>query len=291
MYRILLSFLAISLLFISIDNSSVLAQEENEVTGFNNVQLWIYPEYDDPRLLVMLEGQIAEAESPAVVRFLVPSEAEMYSAGSMDAQGQYSGGPPDRESSSIPGWDEITYEVTTNTFRVEYYDPIIIGQSDKSIIYEFHWLYPISSLEVFVQEPRRSSDFNISPAGSTLVDDQGFTTHIYSFPELEDTSPLRFEISYYKSDTRPSLSINENELPSSLLVVVIAVILGTAAVGGFFWIRKSKPRTRQAQRQLARNQLERRQKNNQSRTRFCSQCGQPINSSDKFCIHCGAKIT
>jgi hypothetical protein len=291
MYRILLSFLAISLLFISMDKSPVLAQEENEVTGFNNVQLWIYPEYDDPRLLVMLEGQIAGAEPPAAVRFLVPSKAEMYSAGSMDAQGQYSGGPPHREPSLIPGWDEISYEVTTNTFRVEYYDPIIVGQPDKTISYEFRWLYPISKLEVIVQEPRRSSNFNVSPVGNAFVDNQGFTSYMYNLSELEDMPPLRFEISYYKSDTRPSLSINGNESSDSFLMVLIVVILGAAAVGGFFWIRKSRPRTREARRHLARNSPERRPKNHQSRTRFCSQCGQPIDVSHKFCTHCGAKLT
>ncbi len=291
MYRILLYFLAISLLFVSIDKSPVLAQDENEVTGFNNVQLWIYPEYDDPRLLVMLEGQIVGAEPPAVVRFLVPSEAEMYSAGSMDAQGQYSGGPPNREPSSISGWDVINYEVTTNTFRVEYYDPIIIGQSDKSIYYEFRWLYPASRLEVIIQEPRRSSDFNVLPVGNSIVDDQGFNSHVYSFSDLGDAPPLRFEISYHKSDTRPSLSINEKESSDSFLMVVIVVILGAAAAVSFFWIRKSRPKTRAARRQLARNRPERRQQNNQARTRFCSQCGQPIEVSDKFCTHCGAKTT
>jgi len=291
MYRILLSFLTVSLLFISIDKSPVLAQEENKVTGFNNVQLWIYPEYDDPRLLVMLEGQIAGVEPPVVVRFLVPSKAEMYSAGSMDALGQYTGGPPNREPSSIPGWDEINYEVTTNTFRVEYYDPIISGQPDKSISYEFRWLYPISKLEVIVHEPRRSADFSVSPIGNSFVDNDGFSSYSYNFSELGDMPPLGFEISYHKADTRPSLSINENESSEYYLVVVIVVILGVAAVASFFWLRKSRPKTRAPRRQFPRNSPEHRPKDNQSRTRFCSQCGQPIDDSDKFRTHCGAKVT
>ena len=289
--HIILTFLAVSSLLIFVGESLVLAQEENGITGFDNVQLWIYPEYDDPRLLVMLEGQIEGVEPPVVVNFLVPSEAEMYSAGSMDAQGQYSGGPPHREPSLTPGWDEITYELTTTTFRVEYYDAIIIGQSDKSISYEFRWLYPISNLEVVIQEPRRSSNFNISPVGISLVDNQGFTSHIYNFSELGNTPPLRFDISYHKSDTRPSLSINEEESSASSLVVVIVAILGIAAVATFFWLRKSKPRTRAARRQLARNSPERRPKSNQSKARFCSQCGQPVAKSGDFCTYCGAKLT
>ncbi len=291
MYYIMLSFLAISLLFTFADKSPVLAQEENEITGFGNVQLWIYPEYDDPRLLVMLQGQVEGVEPPGLVRFLVPSEAEMYSAGSMDVLGQYTGGPPNRESSSIPGWDEISYEVTTNIFRVEYYDPIISGQSNQSISYEFRWLYPISKLEVIVQEPRRSSDFIVSPVGNSFVDSEGFSSHIYNFSDLEDAPPLRFEISYNKSDIRPSLSINENESSNSYLVVVILSILGVAAVAGFFWLRKSRPKTRAARHQLPRNSSGHSLKSDKPEAKFCSECGQPTDKSGNYCIHCGARLT
>jgi hypothetical protein len=260
------------LLFTFVGGPLVLAQEENYITGFDNVQLWIYPEYDDPRLLVMLEGIIEGKEPPVMVRFLVPSEAEMYSAGSMDVQGRYTGGPPHREPSSIPGWDEIAYEVTTNTFRVEYYDPIING-------------------EVIIQQPLRASNFEVSPVGNSFIDDQGFTSYIYNFSDLRDGPPLRFEISYYKSDTKPSLFIDEDESSYTFLVWLIVIILIVAAVAVLFWLQKSRPRTRAARRQIARNNLERRPKGNQLRARFCSQCGQSVEKSDKFCTSCGAKIT
>jgi len=289
--RIILSFLAMGLLFISANKFPILAQEENEVTGFDNVQLWIYPEYDDPRLLVMLEGQIQGADPPTTVRFLVPSEAEMYSAGSMDAQGQYTGGPPDREPSSIPGWDEISYEVTTRTFRVEYYDPIIGEQPDKAISYEFRRLYPISNLAVVVQESKGSSNFSVLPAGDSFVDNEGFNSYVYHFSELESTQSLSFEISYQKSDNRPSLAINGNQSSQSYLpVVIVVVLLGAAGVGGFLWLRKSRPKTRAARRQLSRKNQQSPQ-SNQLKARFCSNCGQPTEKSGKYCIYCGARLT
>ncbi|MFC2011087.1 zinc ribbon domain-containing protein [Chloroflexota bacterium] len=289
-HHIILSFLAISLLFICADKSPVLAQEDNEITSFDNVQLWIYPEYDDPRLLVMLQGHIEGVELPVVVRFLVPSKAEMYSAGSMDTLGQYTGEPPNRKPSSIPGWDEINYELTTNIFRVEYYDPIISGQPDKSISYEFRRLYPISELEVIVQEPRYSSDFSISPIGNSFVDNHGFTSYSYNYSELVDTPPLLFEISYHKSDKRPSLSINENESSESYLVIIIVVILGIAAVASFLWLYKPRPKTRAAGRQLSKNSPVRRLKSNQPKARFCSKCGQPTDKSANYCTYCGASL-
>ena len=288
--RILLFLIAIGLLFITADKSWVLAQDENEPTGFKNVRLWIYPEYDDPRLLVMLEGQIEGVSAPVEVRFLVPSIAEMYAAGSMDAQGRYSGGPPDREPSSILGWDEISYEVTTDTFRVEYYAPVIIGQADKTISYEFRPLYPISELGVVLQEPRLSSNFSVIPAGKAVVDDQGFNFYLYNYSELDDGSSVNFEIAYTKSDTRPSLAIEDNGTASPLLAVIVIIILGVGIVGAFFWIRKSRPSTRAARRQLSRNAAARRSNSARNKGRFCSQCGERIENSNKFCSHCGAEL-
>ncbi len=287
---ILMFFLAASLLFAAAGKSVALAQNANEPTGFKNVKLWIYPEYDDPRLLVMLEGQIAGVPAPAEVRFLVPSAAEMYSAGSIDAQGKYSGGPPQRESSSIPGWDEISYEVTTDIFRVEYYDPIIFGQPDKTISYEFRWLYPIADLEVVVQEPRHASNFSVVPAGQAFVDSEGFNSYRYNYSGLNDGPPLHFEIAYTKSDTNPSLAVGGSGTSSSSLVVIIAVVLVVLAAGGFFWLRRPRPKTRAARRQSARDAAARVAKGNKPKARFCSQCGQPIEGSERFCPYCGAKL-
>ncbi|MDO9066307.1 MAG: hypothetical protein Q7U96_04410, partial [Chloroflexota bacterium] len=187
---------------------TALAQSGSEPTGLKNVTLWLNPEYDDPRLLVMLEGKIVGVNPPARIRFLVPTAAEMYSAGSKDATGKYTGGPPDRKASEIPGWDEISYELKTDTFRVEYYDSIIVGQPDKEISYYFEFLYPISDLSVVIQEPRKSTDFKVTPEGTTGKDQEAFTMHRYSYSNLVPASPLHFDIAYTKSDPHPSLSID-----------------------------------------------------------------------------------
>ena len=288
--RNLILLTVIILIFVAIPASGALAQSANEPTGFKNVQLWIYPEYDDPRLLVMLEGQIVGAQTPAEVRFLVPAKAQMYSAGSKDAQGQYTGGPPHREPSAIfPGWDEISYEVTSETFRVEYYDHIIIGQPDKTISYEFRWLYPIADIYVTVQEPRASSDFVVIPQGQAFVESDGFTAYSYHYSDLDTEPPLQFEINYTKSDPSPSLSLEEKSASSPLPIIIIPVVVAIFIVGGFFWMRKPRPKTRAARRQLSRTTERKSPEARQTEARFCTQCGQPIEGSHRFCPHCGSK--
>ena len=285
-----LVFFVLAGLLLAAAGTPALAQGDGP-TGFKNVKLWVYPEYDDPRLLVMLEGQIDGATPPATVRFLVPAAAQMYSAGSMDAQKNYTGGPPSREASSVPGWDEISYEVTTDTFRVEYYDPIIVGQPDKTISYDFRWLYPISNLSANVQAPKAATDFNVSPAGREYVGANGFTVHQYDYPALDTADPpLHFDISYRKTDAAPSQApaAGGEGGSNSLTIAIIAGIVAVVAVGGFLLMRRTRPANRAARRQAARNTPARQAAS--SPAQFCTQCGKPIRGSPTFCPNCGKKL-
>ncbi len=268
------------------------AQTAKEPTGLKNVTLWLNPEYDDPRFLMMLEGKIAASEVPAEVRFLVPEAAFMFSAGAKDATGKYTGGPPKRVPSNVPGWDEISYTLKTDTFRVEYYDPIIASQPDKKISYDFRWLYPISDLRVIVMEPRKSSAFAVTPAGRTGTDSEGFNVHSYSYRDLAvNAPPLHFDISYTRSDTRPSLGKTGagGSGGSSSPSLMIGLVVGLLLAGALVWFlkprnpayaRKSAARSPQAGAAPARRA---------PRGRLCKRCGKPIEGTPKFCPHCGAK--
>ncbi|MEW6142918.1 MAG: zinc-ribbon domain-containing protein [Chloroflexota bacterium] len=271
-----------------------------EPASFQQVKLWVYPEYDDLRLLVMLEGKIVGTAAPATVRFLVPSAAEMYSAGSMDTQGRYSGGPPARKPSNIPGWDEISYEVKTNTFRVEYYDPVIKGNPDKTISYEFRTLYPISDLSVAVQEPLRSTGFSVSPKASSTSLVQGFTEHLFSYQNVTPERPLRFEITYTKSDPHPSILPTPTGQPQPVSpapatdtgatlviagIIVVVIVVSIAVVIG----RKSF-RSKPKKVPLKSAQQPRPAREGSAPPRFCPDCGARLERSSRFCPECGVKL-
>ena len=287
----LLLFLLLLGLLVPAAGKLALAQAGSEIS-FKNVRLWINPEYDDPRLLVMLEGQLAGVAPPVTLRFLVPAAAEMYSAGSMDAQHQYSGGPPDRKASDIPGWDEISYEVKTDTFRVEYYDPIIIGKTDKKISYDFRWLNPISSLTVSVQQPRKATNFSVTPSGKALIDAEGFTVFQTTYANLDPTAPpLHFDIAYTRTDTKPSLQITGGGESSSTTAALIALAAIVVVVVGFFFLRRPRRTSRQVRRQAARNPAAPKPASTPSRARFCTRCGRPVEGAPKFCPNCGKKLS
>jgi hypothetical protein len=265
-----------------------------EPTALKSVHLWVNPEYDDPRLLVMLEGQIVGAQAPARVRFLVPSTAEMYSAGSKDASGKYSGGPPDRKASTMPGWDEISYTVTAETFRVEYYDAI--GElPDKSFAYEFLRLYPIQGLTVFLQEPRQATGFTVNPQGKPSTDSEGFKVQSHTFADLEVATPVKFDISYTRAASQPSKPTNQASAGAKsnagliIGIVLVAVVLGG---GGLYLMSRSnqgsKPASRAARRRGgAGNRAKTGRTGPTGPTSFCSQCGRKLERGERFCPNCG----
>jgi len=314
-YVLFLVVTTISLL-LNLPTQPASAQTTKEPAGFRSVTLWVYPEYDDPRLLVMLEGKITGVDAPALIRFLVPAAAKMYSAGWKDAQGKYTGGPPERKVSSVPGWDEISYELKTDTFRVEYYANEIVGMPDKTISYDFRFLYPISDLRVIVQQPLKATNFVVAPKGTATNEDQ-FKVQTYNFSNLnpDKDQPLHFDVSYTKLDLNPSIQNESGKSPPSgnglsggLIIMIAAGAIVIAAI--FFWLggkRKSGYQTgARAQRMPTRAERREHERHSQKKSQVrisakeqvkppkpesktdevCYYCGYPVESSDKFCPNC-----
>ena len=287
--RYLYLFLGVLICLISLLQPTFI-QGATGISGFYNVTLWLNPEYDSPELLVMLEGKVAASEVPAQVRFLVPHEAVMYSAGSKDAQGNYSGGPPNRIASQISGWDEISYQLNSDTFRVEYYDDIIKGNTDKSIAYDFRWLYPISDLTVIAQQPLKASNFSINPSGKASSEGQ-FTVYTYSFTNPDITQPLHFDITYTKTDPNPSIGTAATSPPASNstgnLTLIVLLVLSIVAVIAFLIVsllKKKKPL------RVSHSDQRTRSKPAAGKEKYCDQCGHPVNKRYKFCPLCGNDI-
>ena len=283
---------AVSLL--SLASVSPARAQGEEVTSLKNVLLSVYPEYDDfanlgyPSVLVMLEGEVVSANLPATIRFLVPSDAVMYSAGS-GPRNQYVGGPPTRNASNITGWDEISYELKTKYFVMEYYAPVS-GQSDRVIPYDFHPLYPVSNLRAIVQEPRRATNFTVSPQGPVSTDGEGFRIHTYNQANINPGVQLHFDISYTKKDTRPSVGgSGASGSPNTTVLIIMGVI--AALVVAFIIVTRLRSRRPQpaASRSL-RRQAARTAKGGKGKNKYCPYCGKPVQETDRFCPHCGKKF-
>ena len=279
-------------LAVNLAPAAVPIQGASEPTGLTSVTLWVYPEYDDPRLLVMLEGKIVGVNAPATIRFLVPTAAEMFSAGSIDSTGKYSGGPPARQTSTVAGWDEISYTLTTNTFRIEYYDPIIPSITDKTFAYDFRAVYPVSNLNVIIQVPTKASAFKVVPSG-TKTTEGTFTVYSSNFTSVPTDAPLHFDLSYTKTDPNPSIgqsstsgSTTSGSGSSNLTPILIGAVVVVIAILGIWYVTSTKKRAPARRKASSQGNS----KTTQGRSKFCSQCGKPLEYPSKFCPYCRNKI-
>ena len=269
------------------------ASAASEPTGFKDVVLTIYPEYDDPlrlgypTILVMLDGQIEGVEPPATVRFLVPRDAVMYSAGSGPRE-SYVGGPPNRKVSDIEGWDEISYDLRTSYFVVEYYAPIQTSP-DKAFSASLIPLYPIDGLTAIAQEPRQATNFSVAPQSQAIrqrqyVDAQGFNIHEYSYGTMDSRQQVSFSIAYTKENPAPSLDITAGA--SSAGLIIGAGIAAALLIGTLVYLARKRSSSRRPDKRQASGKP---QTKKSGRARFCAKCGARREDSGRFCPQCGTK--
>lgn len=289
-----LPFIAISIVAILVAiggaflNRSALAA--TEPTGFKNVTLSVNPEYDDPlklgypTVLVMLDGQIEGATPPTTIRFLVPSDASMYSAGSGPRSNyQPPGNSLARKPSNLSGWDEVSYTLQTQYFVVEYYAPIATTP-DKSFTSSFIPLYPINGLTAVVEEPRNSSNFNVTTQSQPATQQKtvgadGLNTHQYTYNTVDANQQISFSISYSSGGGSSS----------NTGLIVLVVVIGAALLIGLV-IYGTRGRSSGSNRQSRRREAGKLQPGRSGGGRFCPKCGARLDNSTRFCPQCGTKL-
>ena len=124
-----------------------------------SLKLW--PEYDDPGVLVILSGDFAnDATFPQTVAFPVAEGARNIQATVNDpAKGLLS-----QEWQMEDG--KVAYSLPQPGFHLEYYVDRPVSGDQRKIVHTFEAPYPIASLEIAVQQPARATDFSVTPAPS-----------------------------------------------------------------------------------------------------------------------------
>jgi hypothetical protein len=152
------------LLFMASLPHSAHAQDDLRI---QQMRVQVMPEFDDPRVLVIVQGRLNAAEStfPRPVTFLLPADAQINQMASMDVTtGQTN--PLAYETLPYPAdprWTAVTYTLDNAHFFYEfYYDPLQ-GETDKQFTYAQATPLPIDDLLVELQEPRTAVDFTLEP--------------------------------------------------------------------------------------------------------------------------------
>lgn len=270
------------------------ARAESASLALKNIKVSVWPEYDEPKVLVTYEGEFGGATFPQEVQFRLPAGAEAAQVCALKK-------PADEHICQLyqikPEGDGLllTYTLPIPTFFVEFYYYPLQGAGPRDIDFSFRPLYPVESLELEVQEPLRAAEFRLAPPSSTVSSDgQGFRYYHYQYSNLPSEQPVQVKIAYSKADANPSVAKRQPGgaapgglgyglgLPLALGGAVVLAVLAAWVLGHRARGRVSVPQAAPAWRGAGTGP-------EKKAGVFCTQCGQALRREDNFCPRCGRK--
>ncbi len=273
------------------------AEEPLRITSMG---VYVWPEYDQPGVLVQYQGEIAATatkSNPREVSFLVPKGAGVGAACAIQANGNHTS-ETWKEADDEEGWTQVTFKINEPRFHVEYYYNPLAGAPDKKMVFTYKAVLPADELHLDVQHPLKATNFVLTPETSdSHKDNDGFTYHSYLFKPVATGQKISTSIAYTKTDPNPSVSGEKKPVSSTSAasdggvnlnqVIVIGIALVMVGIVGFFvWDRNARralPRVAHAQASRANRPAP-----GEWFGGFCTQCGNAMETDDKFCARCGA---
>lgn len=174
-----------------------------EPPRFESLVVTVLPEYDQPRVLVIVKGELPAATPlPLTARIRVPDDATVTNTCSVKE-------PNDEEictefTSQPEGENQIVmYELSTPTLYIEYYYGSFSGAGPRSADISFWPPFGAQKVELAIPVPSDATDFNASPAPTRTMDDQGSKHYLYNFDNVSADAPINVTLAYSRPTDEP----------------------------------------------------------------------------------------
>jgi len=176
----------------------------------------IWPEYDDPGVLVIYDGRFVDNGSfPAETSFFLPGGAVISDACSLSPKGQHFCQLFKQEN--IGDVEEVRLKLPYPNFYLSFHiDPFEAGDSARNLLYRFKTGHLIRKLEVDIQEPLRAEGFTITPEAHKMEKIKDFRHYRYYMDKPQKGTDIPFKIKYKKDDNRPSVNIKYSPMSNPL---------------------------------------------------------------------------
>ncbi len=306
--RTLLPLIALLALLLGLPASA------QDTTSLEWLDIKLWPEYDDPRLLVIIDGQVTEPGQ--TVRIPVPVGATINAVASTGDDG----GLMDNAWQSVAGADGstlVTLVPSAPMFRVEYYIPLTTDGNERLINFVLpagFFETETASIEMLV--PPDSENVDSQPvADMSDIGENGTQLMLRTFGPVTGTESIVQSLTY--ENPTGAMAMSEDAGPPATAIqpsaqtvatadsgsdidylliglVVLAVLLVGAGAFGLWRTRKTESEPAPAARQRPPKQKKKQQTEavgltQSARDRFCRKCGTEFKPEDRFCRNCGAK--
>jgi hypothetical protein len=263
---------------------------QSPVMSIPRLQIALWPDYDQPSVLVMLTADLgAGTPMPAVVALPLPADARLNAVARIDENGAMLADVPYQTG---PG--QLTLTVPSPRLRVEYYTPYRVEGDQHS--FTFTWLadLPVERLDLTVQRPASAGSLFTEPAALNVGSGRdGLVYHVLPAQVVPAGRSFSVRVAYAMATPRLSVASQPEAggaspppasapgTGSGWLQPAIAVAAVLVAVG-VTWViaRRGSPRAAPpAQRG-----------DGGPAPHFCAACGKPLAAGGRFCSHCGEAV-
>lgn len=276
---------------------SVSAQSDTTLS-FVTVQLW--PEYDDPSMLVIVDFQTAANTTlPVTLDFRIPAEASLVAVASDAGNSRFMDHP---YTGPVVDGEYQTFSMVIEediAYRFEYYQPLTFN--DKTRIFSYLWNdgYAVNAFQYMFLEPLDVTSVTLNPNYVSQQSSNGLNYYEGAPVQLAAGEQYVLTLQYDKtSDTLVSQSqnvqiaepVNEdtpgrvslaNSLPYVIGALGVIMIVGGLAYY-FQWGRSSKSKSRRKRSHASAE--------GEGTGVYCPQCGTRAKGGDRFCRTCGTRL-
>jgi len=176
------------------------------------MKIAIWPEYDDPGVLVIYDGRFADSSRfPLKTSFYLPKDAVISDACSLSPRGQHF--CQLYETVNLGEFKEVLLFLPFPNFYLSFHTYPDVDKTDsRAFDYHIRTNHNIEKLEMDIQQPLRSTMFNISPASEEASTDKDFNHFKYTYSPVSSGEDKLFNITYNKSDRLPSVDIKYSRM-------------------------------------------------------------------------------
>ncbi len=288
------------------------AAHAQQAISFDSIQIDLWPEYDQPAMLVIYRATLAAGTTyPATLAIRIPASAGEPNAVAVRQEG----GLPVNvayERQVLGEWATLILTTDAPGLQIEYYDPGI-ERNGTSRRFQYNWPgdYAVGNVILLVQQPTGAENITTFPnLGSQTQDDYGLFYYGGEIGSIAAGETFDLTVTYEKqSDV---LTVNylpvESSQPVSeetagrvnvgdYLPLGLGMLGGVVIMVGVYWYwstgrklgaSRAIPRRATPSKQAMEPELHVNEGDVQSV--FCQQCGKRAEAGDKFCRACGTKL-